>query len=142
MLGDGMPDTKIPMGEDVTVELDFPPIQLPAIFPNLPKTESFTGTVIKSADYDPKDSLRMTAAAPLHIRVIPFNKLLKMNGKKFTYTPTVDPKKAQAPKTVQVEGSKPGKFYTLTIKADGGKSCTCPGFGFRGACKHIDNYKA
>lgn len=135
-------DTKIPMNEEVTVELDFKPIQLPSVFPNLPQTVTYAGKVITSAEYDPKDSLRMMGDQRMPVRVIPFNKLLKMNGQPFSYTPYVDPKKPQKPKTVQVEGSKPGKFYTLTITADGSKSCSCPGYGFRGSCKHIDNYKA
>ena len=35
----------------------------------------------------------------------------------------------------QVQGSK-GNVYTVTQR-DGNKSCTCPGFQFRKACKHV-----
>lgn len=35
----------------------------------------------------------------------------------------------------QVQGSK-GNVYTVTQR-DGHKSCTCPGFQFRKACKHV-----
>jgi hypothetical protein len=143
ILESNMTDTKIPYNEEITVEMDFPPIQLPGLFPDLKPTVTFTGKVIPSAEYDPRDSLRMTGdQSCMHVRVISFNKLLKLNGKKFKYTPSVEANKPQAPKTVKVAGSKPGVFYTLTIKADGSKGCSCPGYGFRGTCRHIDNYKA
>jgi len=38
-------------------------------------------------------------------------------------------------KTVTVEGSK-GQKYVVTITPEG-KTCTCPGFGFRHSCKHV-----
>lgn len=37
-------------------------------------------------------------------------------------------------KTVVIAGSK-GASYTVTITPKG-RTCTCPGFSFRGACKH------
>lgn len=37
-------------------------------------------------------------------------------------------------KTYVVQGSK-GQTYTVTVGPHG-RSCTCPGFGFRRACKH------
>lgn len=38
------------------------------------------------------------------------------------------------PNTVIVEGSK-GQRYTLT-RANGSWSCTCPGYAYRGNCRH------
>lgn len=38
-------------------------------------------------------------------------------------------------KVFQVPGSK-GSSYTVTIGPKG-RTCTCPGFGFRNTCKHI-----
>lgn len=34
----------------------------------------------------------------------------------------------------QVQGSKPGVWYTVNLDQH---SCTCSGFQFRGACKHV-----
>ena len=136
-----MADTQIIVGEEVTVEVDFPSILLPAIYPNQPNTVTFTGKVIPSADYDSKDSMRITGDVLMPVRVIPLTKVLNLNGKPFKYTPKVDPQKPTAAKTVEVPGSKPGTKYVLTIKEDGSKSCSCAGYGFRGTCKHIDNYK-
>ena len=39
----------------------------------------------------------------------------------------------------RVKGSK-GNEYTVTAKA-GAYTCTCPGFGWRRKCKHIENIK-
>ena len=46
------------------------------------------------------------------------------------------PQKAQAamPWIKRVQGSKPGVFYTVNTEEH---TCTCQGFTFRGACKHI-----
>ena len=137
-----MADTKIIRDEEVTIEMEYRSPRLPEVFGEQPTTLTFTGKVVGSADYDPKDSLRITGDQRMPIRVITFAKIVKFNGQPFKYTPTLDPKKPAQPKVVQVEGSKPGKFYTITIKEDGSKSCSCPGFGFRGSCTHIDNYKA
>lgn len=35
----------------------------------------------------------------------------------------------------RVQGSKPGVFYTVNTEEH---TCTCQGFTFRGACKHIN----
>jgi len=44
-----------------------------------------------------------------------------------------------------VKSSKGDKTYTVTVdKKDGevsGVHCTCPGFGFRRKCKHIEPYR-
>lgn len=135
-----MADTKITRDEEVTIEVEHRSPMLVAVFGEQPKTLIYKGKVVGSADYDPKDSIRITGDHQMPIRVITKAKIVNYNGKPFKYTPTLDPKKPAPPKTVQVEGSK-GKTYTLTIKEDGSKSCSCPGFGFRGSCKHIDNYK-
>jgi hypothetical protein len=38
--------------------------------------------------------------------------------------------------TSTVVGSK-GDIYTITTEPNGNKSCSCPGFMYRGKCKHI-----
>ena len=37
---------------------------------------------------------------------------------------------------VNVKGSK-GNQYTVTVDNDIAVSCTCPGYTFRGKCKHL-----
>jgi len=50
-------------------------------------------------------------------------------GRSFTVLKTV-----KTEDSIQVNGSK-GAVYTLT-RNDGKWACSCPGFSFRGACKH------
>lgn len=38
------------------------------------------------------------------------------------------------PDVRQVQGSKPGAVYLVNTKE---QSCTCPGYTYRGACKHV-----
>ena len=54
-------------------------------------------------------------------------------GRKFaTVTPNPFKVKAQS-NLIKVKGSK-GNEYTIDPEA---KTCTCPGFTFRGTCKHV-----
>jgi len=39
----------------------------------------------------------------------------------------------------RVQGSKPGVFYTVNTEEN---TCTCQGFTFRGACKHINELES
>ena len=43
-----------------------------------------------------------------------------------------------APHKTKVVGSK-GASYTITVNR-GRPDCTCPGYGWRGKCKHITNF--
>lgn len=53
------------------------------------------------------------------------------------YTQYVGRGDYQTVKEYKVKGSK-GDEYTVTISEVTGNSCTCPGFTFRGHCKHIE----
>jgi len=60
------------------------------------------------------------------------------SGRKFE-TLKVNPFKSQKPQETmpwikRVPGSKPGVFYTVNTEE---LTCTCQGYTFRGACKHI-----
>jgi hypothetical protein len=60
-------------------------------------------------------------------------------GRKFE-TLKVNPFKQQKtapamPWIKRVQGSKPGVFYTVNTEEN---TCTCQGYTFRGACKHIN----
>lgn len=136
-------DTVITKDEMVTVVLRHKSNLLPALYPNAPDKITYTGKVVGRAEYDAKDSIRITGDLSMPIRVLQFKDIITWNGKPFHYTPTEVAPKVVPPKPVVVEvaGSK-GNVYKITIKPDGSKSCSCPGFGFRSHCKHIDAYNA
>lgn len=123
------------VGEEVTLEVKNNTVLLPSLFPNLPKTRVYAGKVLARESSDEADCVRITGDKNWPIRAVAFCNILKVNGKKFTYKET---KKAEKPKarTVEVAGSK-GNVYTVTIKANGSRSCTCVGFGFNHKCKHL-----
>lgn len=55
-------------------------------------------------------------------------------GRKFTEIKPNPFKEKKQSNTIAVQGSK-GQTYYLDPEA---KTCTCPGFTFRGACKHLE----
>ena len=65
------------------------------------------------------------------LRIIQRRYILEIDGRPYEY-------KADAIKTVTkiVQGSK-GASYEVTVGMSGNK-CSCPGFTFRGKCRHID----
>jgi hypothetical protein len=138
-----MANTIIVKDAEVTVVLSHNSPLYEPFFPNKPKTLTFTGKVVGSADYDEPDTVRITGDKDMPVRVLHFSKILTWNGKKFKYTPDVPKPKRKAapavPKYVKVKGSK-GNEYTLTITEDR-IACSCPGFGFRHTCKHVNEYK-
>jgi len=44
-------------------------------------------------------------------------------------------------KVYKVTSSKGDKEYEVSIDGSGGFGCTCPGYGFRRKCRHIDYVK-
>ena len=54
--------------------------------------------------------------------------------------PTQEEQDAPQGQTWEVQGSK-GNRYTVSLHA-GRWSCTCPGHGFRGRCRHVDEMSA
>ena len=64
------------------------------------------------------------------------------NIKDIAYYP-YKPKKANIPnidsnKVYKVKSSKGDKEYEVKMDSSGSLSCTCPGYGFRRRCRHID----
>jgi len=60
------------------------------------------------------------------------------SGRKFDVlkdSPFTQPKISEPmPWIRRVQGSKPGVYYTVNTEEN---TCTCQGFTFRGACKHV-----
>lgn len=43
---------------------------------------------------------------------------------------------------VQVPSSKGDSFYNLTLKNGLPLKCNCPGYGYRGSCRHMIEYNS
>jgi hypothetical protein len=67
---------------------------------------------------------------------------VKKNTWRFDLKLKIETEEAEKPKgqTWRVAGSKGGE-YTVSLH-DGRWSCTCPGHGFRGRCRHVDELAA
>ncbi len=134
-----MTDTRINIGDEIEIVTKYNSPLLANVFKDIPTTRTHRGVVLAREAYDPLDSLRMTSDDPMvDLRVVSFKNILLWNGEPFRYT-SHDIKKERMPEFVMISGSK-GAQYRLTIAPDGGKTCSCPGFGFRGRCKHVDEY--
>jgi hypothetical protein len=65
---------------------------------------------------------------------------VKNNPWKFDLTVRTEPVEQPKGQVWRVSGSK-GNEYVVSL--DGGRwSCTCPGHGFRGRCRHVDELSA
>lgn len=100
------------------------------------------GKVVPSEDFDDPASFRITTGNPNYPEaIISLKRVTKLVDADGLET-DADAIKEQAPShhTWVVEGSN-GKSYTVT-QAGEQWSCTCPGFGFRRQCKHVNAKKA
>lgn len=131
--------TEIIRDDEVEVVLKHIPTLLPALYPNQATTVTYRGKVIGRADYDPPDSVRISGDIKMPVRVISFAKIVSWNGKPFKYKSSSKSPSAMEAKTFKVAGSN-GNTYQITVSSDGHKRCSCPGFGFRGTCKHIEAF--
>lgn len=110
------------------------PVGKGAVFYYEPALARYTGEILSNPKHIPNDCLVMSGDGFIPFRVIPRKDVVSIGGQ------------AQAPvralpvtQTWLVAGSK-GNQYTVTQDA-GRWSCTCPGFGFRRDCKHVQEKK-
>jgi hypothetical protein len=100
---------------------------------------TLNGTVESPTKFTPTDYIRLKTDfdSPVLIREIPINKVIVMDyldGRKAGLEPVDNHSQKWT-----VEGSR-GSNYTV-VKDPNSWSCTCPGFQFRGTCKHIQSIK-
>jgi uncharacterized Zn finger protein len=98
-----------------------------------PEFNVYTGTVMREKWFD-SDEIGLTTNNPdFTFRRIKRHRIVEVNNKQVDYVKPVEEKRIE----ITVQGSK-GNSYTV-VKENGKKSCTCPGFGFRRTCKHIES---
>lgn len=90
----------------------------------------YTGTVVYEKWYKPNQVGLTTGQDWFPVRVVERHRIVEVNELPVDYT---EPASDRIEKKVQ--GSK-GNEYTV-VKEYGKSTCTCPGFTFRGQCKHL-----
>jgi len=90
----------------------------------------YTGTIVYEKWYKPNQVGLTTGQDWFPVRVVERHRIVEVNDLPVDYT---EPASDRIEKKVQ--GSK-GNEYTV-VKEHGKSSCTCPGFTYRGQCKHL-----
>ena len=100
-----------------------------------PEYNEYTGTVVHERWYGDDKIGLTTVMRHYPVRVIDKSRIVEVSGAKVEYTPVKSSRE-----TIVVQGSK-GNTYVVT-KENGKATCTCPGFGFRKTCKHVQEVMA
>ncbi len=90
----------------------------------------YEGEVVKckwAGDHE----LAIVTADSVGLRIIQRRHIREIDGRPYEWTEGVQ---SIQDRSIEVPGSK-GKTYTVSLGRN--KNCTCPGFIFRGSCKHI-----
>ena len=96
----------------------------------IPEYNTYTGTVVREKWFKPNEIGLTTGQKEFPFRVLQLERIVEVDDLPVSYA---EPKKEQRLEKI-VQGSK-GNTYIVT--KDAGKiTCTCPGFTFRGNCKH------
>ncbi len=97
-------------------------------FFEIPEFNYYEGDEVKVKWVKPEEIALSTGLKDFSFRVIQRKYIREIDGKPYKFE--VKPKKEEVR---LVQGSN-GKVYEVTSH-----SCTCPGFTFRGTCKHVSN---
>lgn len=95
-----------------------------------PEFNEYTGIVVHEKWYGDDRIGLTTDMKHFPVRVLNRANIIEVMGAKVDYTPVKSSRE-----TITVQGSK-GNTYIVT-KENGKVTCTCPGFGFRKTCKHV-----
>ena len=100
-----------------------------------PEFNEYTGIVVHEKWYGDDKIGLTTDMKHFPVRVLSLANIVEVLGAKVDYTPVKSTRE-----TITVQGSK-GNTYIVT-KENGKATCTCPGFGFRKTCKHVQEVMA
>ena len=125
-------------GELVTIKVKnpiWPMRKAYASYVQIPEYNTYTGRVVLDHGAIRTGQIGLTNDDPeFNLRVIDIERIVGLNDEEIT---VADSKSTSESWTVQ--GSK-NKNYVVTLD-HGRYECTCPGFQFRRACKHVDAIK-
>ena len=122
------------VGSNVTVKvknISWPYRHLWAANAAGPEFRIYSGVVVREKWFD-ADEIGITSSSPhLPFHRIKRHNIVEVNNTAVEHAVPVIEKRIE----LLVNGSK-GAVYTV-VKENGKATCTCPGFGFRRTCKHI-----
>ena len=95
-----------------------------------PEFTEYTGEIVHQKWYGDDKIGLTTDMRHFPVRVIDKARIVEVSGAKVDYVPVKSVRE-----TITVQGTK-GNTYIVT-KENGKATCTCPGFGFRKTCKHV-----
>tara|TARA_B100001559_G_C16250801_1_gene506889 strand:- start:35 stop:460 length:426 start_codon:yes stop_codon:yes gene_type:complete len=95
----------------------------------------YTGTVVYEKWYKANEVGLTTGQDWFPVRVVQRERIVEVNDLPVDYTAPIESDRIE----VKVSGSK-GNEYTI-VKEHGKTTCTCPGFQFRGRCRHIKEFE-
>lgn len=96
----------------------------------VPEFYEYEGDEVPSPSWAPNSLCLTTGDPSWPYRIINRDRIVSINNSKVEHA-VVD----NIEKTYQFSGSK-NKTYIVTVSGNN-ISCTCPGFNFRGRCKHV-----
>ncbi len=126
------------VGKTVTVKVRNPLYHARARYANGwigPEFNEYTGTVVHEKWYGDDKIGLTTDVRGFPVRVLSRANIIEVSGAKVEYQPVKSSREV-----ITVQGSK-GQTYVVT-KENGKATCTCPGFGFRKTCKHVQEVLA
>lgn len=104
-----------------------------ASYVHVPEFNEYTGTVIRDHKAVREGQIGLTTGERVFdMRVIDIDRIVGFESAKSSH--------AEPELTWMVQGSK-GSEYVVR-KEGTSYTCSCPGYGFRRACKHIDQIKS
>ena len=125
-------------GELVTIKVKNPVWSMRnayASYVQIPEFNTYTGRVVLNHGAVRSGQIGLTNDHPeFDLRVIDIERIVSLGDEEVVSEPNKPSSQAWT-----VQGSK-GETYVVTL--DHGRfDCTCPGFQFRKACKHVDSFK-
>ena len=124
-------------GEVVTIQVKnpiWPMRKAYASYVQIPEFNTYTGAVVRNHKAIKEGQIGLTTGQKgFDMRVIDINRIVGMEDSPEAMPPVTETK------SWTIAGSK-GNEYVVTLD-HGRYTCTCPGFNFRGTCKHVEGVK-
>lgn len=124
------------VGSTLTVTTDYTDY-MRGFASGVPRTRTYSGTVVKSASYDDPLTFRMTTGDPSYpVRVVPLDHVTDIVTSDGSAVTKTEAKKIEVTAWEVKSDSRKGGTYTVTRE---GKhfSCNCLGFTYRKSCRHV-----